>query len=306
MNLSGPDVPAIQCHIPDGCCGPSPCDMSEVQFICQVRSLLPEGELWNATLPTVAPETAGPAQGAQTVGCYTVGCEQLIFGSCCEDAAIQCDEEQVAPQIALIDSFAAGTFGVIRALCAMMRELDPCTSDITLHQWGHRFGLVSDDLCGPQWSDQTLRTLLCILQQIRGRVMNWAFFEELAARFGARLNIHAPGDFSDCGPAGWWTMARDINVTGLCDRAPACPPEAEPEVVPWIRLVPTCLQPPESLNLVIGRADITPPDNCNLPSTGQQPHDEELFNAFLWLLPKLLPPQIIWCIYAEDIPNCII
>jgi len=52
-----------------------------------------------------------------SVGCYTVGCEQLIFGSCCQAAAIPRDETIVAPQIALIDAFAAASFDAIK-LCS--------------------------------------------------------------------------------------------------------------------------------------------------------------------------------------------
>lgn len=94
----------------------------------------------------------------------------------------------------------------------MLRELDPCTSDLTLRLWGRRFGLVTDDLCAPQWSDDVPRALLCALQQIRGSVMTWDFLLSLAARFGASHNLRAAGDFSDCGPAGCWTMARDVIV----------------------------------------------------------------------------------------------
>ena len=72
---SGPDVPAIQCYVPDGCCGPNVCDITEDQFACQIRALPPKGDLWNTTLPSIAPETQGSAIGAMTVGCMRVGCE---------------------------------------------------------------------------------------------------------------------------------------------------------------------------------------------------------------------------------------
>jgi len=301
--LTGPDIPAIQCYTPDGCCGPSPCGISEDDFICQIRSLLPEGELYNNTMPTTPPETELGAIGAAGVGCSRVGCEQLVFGSCCERSVIPCDTAKVAPQVALVDSFAAVAFTAMQALCSVIRELDPCTADLTLRRWGQRYGLVTDDLCAPQWSDDVLRALLCELQRTRQSVINWDYLTALAGRFGAHITISAAGDFN-CGPSGWWTMARSL--TG-CDPRETCPEGVEPNAWagPWLRLVPTCQGEPDSLNLVLSPADIVPPPNCNLPVVTRS-HDPALYAALKWLLPHILPRNILWCIYDQDVPNCLI
>ena len=270
-------------------------------MICAVRSLLPEGEIYNNTrIPFDQP--TGNA-GAVTIGCSRVGCEQLILGGCCEDH-ITCTDDPPAPQLAVIDAYGAVVYGVFAALCRTLRELDPCTSELTLRNWGRRYGLVSADPCAPQWSDDVLRALLCILPQIKGHVLNWDYLQALAGMFGASLTIHAAGDFSECGPAGWWTMARDWSSD---KPVPVCPPpDAEPQRVPWMRLVPSCLGQPDSLNLILSPAEIMPPATCNLPPRIPQPHDPDLYAAFLWLLPKILPSGIFWCVYSRDELNCIV
>jgi len=149
-----------------------------------------------------------------------------------------------------------------------------------------------------------LRTLLCELVKLRQQVMNWDTLTALAARFGADINLHVAGDFSDCGPAGWWTMARDV---AECDRPPTCPEGITPDPMagPWIRLTPTCVSFPDSFNIVLSPADITFPDNCNLPAT-TLPHDPELYDALRWLLPRLLPRQVLRCIYERDELACVV
>ena len=134
--------------------------------------------------------------------------------------------------------------------------------------------------------------------------MNWDTLTALAARFGADINLHVAGDFSDCGPAGWWTMARDV---AECDRPPTCPEGITPDPMagPWIRLTPTCVSFPDSFNIVLSPADITFPDNCNLPAT-TLPHDPELYDALRWLLPRLLPRQVLRCIYERDELACVV
>src|SRR5262249_18198877 len=92
-NWSGPDEPETLCWIPDGCCGPSPCDIGPDDFMCQVRSLLPEGDPYNNTAESI--REPPPRYGAITVGCARVGCEQLIFGSCCTEI-IPCEVDPVA------------------------------------------------------------------------------------------------------------------------------------------------------------------------------------------------------------------
>ena len=223
-----------------------------------------------------------------------VGCEQLIFGGCCPDEIICAIDEPIAPQLAVVDSYAAVTYEAIVALCAMLKELDPCTAEQTLKQWAERFGIEPCGPCEPMWSDKVLAFLICLLLQMRHRVVNFAYLEELARMFGAELVITFAGDFN-CGPGGWWTMARDVAV---------CPhPSTVGEV---IRVMPTCIAPPPSINIVIRPGDITTPDNCNLGRVSATlPHDPEMYRAFKCLLPKILPQPAYYCIYEEDIANCI-
>ena len=234
-NLTGPDVPEIQCWIPTDCCAPSPCSIKEADFLCAVRSLLPEGDIYNNTKITVKEQPV--ITGVITVGCAKVGCEQLIFGGCCDDQ-IYCDDEPIAPQLAVVDSFAAAVYKIILALCEILREFDPCTAQRSRRRWAERLGIGHPDPCGGKWSDETLAFLLCIMPQIRHHVINWEYLTELAGMFGARLEMHKPGDFN-CGPdRGGWTMARD---------QPQCPPVESCRDVPaanifdhQIRLGPTC------------------------------------------------------------------
>jgi PKD repeat protein len=65
--LSGPDVPDIHCYVPDGCCGPDICLIGLEDLICQIRSLLPEGEIFNTTLKPQK-EPTPPNVGAITAG----------------------------------------------------------------------------------------------------------------------------------------------------------------------------------------------------------------------------------------------
>src|SRR5262245_60730230 len=122
MNASGPDVAGIKCYTPDGCCGPSPCDVTLEQFICQVRSLLPEGDIYNATRIATNPDAATANKGAITVGCAEVGDEQLVFGGCCGDDVSCAVGEPIAPQLAVVDSYSAVAYEAVVALCAMLRE----------------------------------------------------------------------------------------------------------------------------------------------------------------------------------------
>lgn len=307
MNASGPDIAAIQCYQPDGCCGPSPCAITEDQFICQIRSLLPEGDLYNNTLPSEPPASDISGIGSVTVGCYIVGCEQLVVGGCCDTGGVGCDVVVTAPQLAVVDSFAAAAYGAVQALCNMLKELDPCTADLTMRQWALRLGIITDDPCEPQWSDDVLALLICLLPQIKHHVINLEFLTALAARFGATFNVYHAGDFN-CGPTGWWTMARD---RAECPPAYTCPPGDDTAlkspngiVVP---LVPPCVAAPPSMNLVLCPSDVTIPANCNIPGTPMTlPHDPELYAAFKWLLPQILPQPIFWCIYECDEANCIV
>jgi len=296
----GPDEPAIQCYTPDTCCGPSPCAIDEDEFICQIRSLLPEGEPWATTRQATAVPPVN--QGAITVGCASVGCEQLIFGGCCTDV-IGCEDDPVAPQLAVVDSFSAVAHGAVVALCIMLRELDPCTAQQTIRYWADRFGIGRPDPCGPPFSDKVLAILICLFLRIRGHVINDAFLRELAGAFGVAYVVHDAGDFN-CGPPGWWTMARD---RPMCPEAVFCPDEPFDPGGRLARMVSCHPTPPLSLNFVLWPADITLPPNCNFPPIPPtRPHDPELYDAFKWLLPKILPQSILACVYDRDPANCIV
>ena len=306
MNQSGPDIPGIYCYTPDGCCGPSPCAIDEDEFICQIRSLLPEGDLYNNTLPPSPPasELTG-LNGSYMICTFKIGCEQLILGGCCgEDLIIPCNYYVSAPQLAVVDSFSAVAWQAVVALCQMLRELDPCTADVTLRAWARRFG-IEYPYCDGDWSDEVLAALICIMQQISQHVINLEFLQMLAARFGSTFVIYAAGDMN-CGPLGWWTMARD---TPVCPPKVICPPNSPParfDAGMPMRLTPTCVPKPLSLNIVLCPGDIVFPDNCNDPHVPDRlPHDPELYAAFKWLLPKILPPSVYWCIYECDEADCI-
>jgi hypothetical protein len=304
MSDTGPDIPAIQCRTPDGCCGPSPCDLTLDQFICQIRSLLPPGDIYNNTVPYAA--TPPINRGAITVGCSQVGCEQLIFGGCCDDETIFCTTgEPVAPQLAVVDSYATVAYGSVESLCEMLKELDPCTAKLTLHQWAARLGITAPDPCEPMWSDKVLAILVCLMLQLKNHVMNWSYLMKLAHSFGADMALYFAGDMN-CGPTGWWTMARDAPV---CDpQPPPCATEndAPSERQEIMRLNPPCQSPPLSLNIVIAPTEITPIQNCNLALTPiTLPHDPELYEAWKWLLPRILPQPALYCIYEQNEADCI-
>lgn len=301
-NLSGPDEPGIACWVPIDCCGWSPCAVTRDDFICQIRTLLPQGEIWAPIAPTTPPEIETGGSGAVTVGCARVGCEQLIFGSCCDDRVL-CTDDPDPPNLAIYDAFASVSYEVLRALCAMLNELDPCTADKRLQRWAKRFGLLSDDLCAPVWSDEVLKLLLCTLAQIQHNVMNWNYLRTLAGQFGADLKVQPAGGFGVCFQTGWWTMGRMGPAD--CPKPEYCPP-ADPRFPQWIRLTPPCEQVPDSLNLIVCPSDIRLPDNCNLRLAGTTyPHNPELYAAFKWLLPKILPQPIYWCVYDCDEAICI-
>jgi len=304
-NLTGPDEPGIQCWPPEGCCMPSPCAVQEWDFLCVVRSLLPEGDIFNNTRQ----HTYTPPRdvGVANVGCARVGCEQLILGGCCDDM-ILCDDDPPAPQLAVVDSFAAVAYGVIKALCALLRELDPCTAQKLIRYWAERMGIEHSDPCGPGFSDRILAMLICVILQIRHYrgAHNWEFLTTLAHRFGAEIVMRYAGDLN-CGPSGWWTMARDHQD---CPPVFICPPDATAPYIPIVRPVAECSSPPLSLNIVICPGDVIIAENCNLSVQEQRlPHDPELYEAFrYWLLPKLLEGArgVFWCVYDCDPADCIV
>lgn len=331
-NETGPDIPGIHCWVPEGCCGASPCDVDEHEFLCALRSLLPEGDIYNNTRQATLepPRTRGsvtkigcaqigeceeegfgdcpPRQlpglgGTVTIGCARVGCQQLIFGGCCEDQEF-CNDDPIAPQLAVVDAYGAVAYGVFRAMCAMERESDPCTAsaDLTLERWGRRLGLVTDDLCTHQWSKETLAFLVCVMFRIKYLILNWENLQMIAGMFGADIRIRAAGDMN-C-EVGWITMARDRNH---CPPDPTCPPGRERVTQPFMRIGPgdECQSLPPSLNIILCPTERRFPENCNMPPRPSTlPHDDEVYQAFLWLLPRILPPGF-WCFYNCDADECV-
>jgi hypothetical protein len=304
MNDSGYDFPETQCRTPDGCCGPTPCDVTLDNFICQIRALLPEGQVYNNT--DLATPTEGPSQatGAVMVCDNLVGCDQLVIGGCCGDD-IDCEEIPPLPQLAIVDSFAAVAFGAVQALCVMLRELDPCTAQLTVRQWARRYGIGYPDPCEGWWTDKTLALLICYLLRLRFEVRNWDFFQRVGAFFGAEMVLRYAGQFNcpEQHPSGWWTMAR---TNDQCPPIVPCPDQPLPITPPLIRLSPTCDGPNLSLNIVMWPGQRVLPGNCNLRAVvSPQPHDPELYEVWRWLLPQLLPPGPYYCIYQRDEANCI-
>ena len=104
--------------------------------------------------------------------------------------------------------------------------------------------------------------------------MNLEFLEEIARRFGAKITIREVGAIN-CGPMGWFT---------------GCPTDKPP-------LQPGCVGPmPRTLDIVTEPIDIQLRENCNLPPHDRiLPHDPELYAAFNWLLPKILPQPAYYC-----------
>lgn len=305
IDTSGPDIADIQCRVPDGCCGASPCDITLDDFICQIRSLLPEGQIYNNTALAALPDAERPEQAlaAHAIGCNRIGNEQLIYGGCCGDK-IPCADNPVLPQLAVVDAFAAVGFGSIEALCIALRELDPCTAQLTIRDWAARMGITYPDECEGEWSEDVLKLLICVLWQVRREVVNWDFLVRTAALFGACITMRYAGQF-DCPeehPSGWWTMAREMQP---CPPIESCPPAATShgQLMP---LLPTCYGERQSLNLILCPCERLFPQDCNLPTVpSPQPHDPEFYAAFKWLLPQILPPTAYWCTYACAPAECI-
>jgi len=323
---SGPDVPAILCYIPDGCCGPSPCDISEFDLICQIRSLLPEGDPYNNTAPTT-PEIP-PQYGAITVGCARVGCEQLVLGGCCAMEHIPCQVDAAAPQLAVVDAFGAAAYSVLQALCQMLLELDPCTAKRLVRQWADRMGIKHPDPCGPGWSDRMLVFLICFITQLRvnrDRAINWEFLTYVANRMSADIKLRYAGAFNESSNSsepylgGWWTMARDQPV---CPPRDPCPPDPGADIggkydrikggqmLGEVGCAPPNENSPLSLNIIVCPSDITIPGNCNMPAPfnedQQLPYDREMFEGFWWLLPQMLPKGPLYCVYLCCPADCIV
>jgi hypothetical protein len=303
---TGGDTPGIACYTPDGCgCGPGPCAITLDDFICAVRQLLPEGEPYR---PSKAPAGNPVENSGATVICDETpnivgspGCaggEQLIHGGCCSDGGpIACVEEEIAPQLAVVDSFAAVLYGFVQALCKALCELDPCCAKDTLNRWAERFGIVRTDAqgCVVPFPDPVLSFLVCIYFQLKDVVFNLKSLEDLGRLFGARVEMQYAGAFNCSYYGHYWHMARNVDATCQEGRPAACGPATRlpQRTVP---LVP-CETTPDSINVLLCPTERIFPANCNTGQRPPLPYDPEYLEAFRWLLGKILPSSVFWCVY---------
>lgn len=293
---TGPDIPSVECYEPDGCCVIDPCLLDKQRFIVSIRALLPESEMF----PILECDPVRPADPAGTgVGCFKVGCEQLIFGSCCGNEPTCWDYGQY-PQLAIFDTYAAGLFDMVAAVCAMIKELSPCTAEYSVRQWAARFGLLPQGRCDTPLTDKQLKALACLIYSLGqdDRPWNAAKLQALAGMFGATVTFVAAGDFTTCNPfISWWTFARDsdicrgqdvkfqcdgtnIGASNLLDLSTACEGVG-----------------PVSINVIVGPAPIHIPGNCNRDVVDAA-HDPELYEVFKTLLARVLPGS--FCVYEQS------
>ena len=307
---TGPDRPGIACYTPDGCgCGPGPCQISLDDFICAVRQLLPEGEPYRPSKPP----GAAPVQnyGAAVVCDNLVGSascpgEQLILGGCCdEEGPIACVEEEIAPQLAVVDTFAAILYGMVQALCKALCELDPCCASDTLERWAERFGIVRTDAlgCVVPFPPAALAFLVCLFSQLKSVVYNLKTLEMLAGLFGAQVRLELAGAINCPTYLHYWHMARDRDESCRDGAPTVCGPDI-PRPQRVLRFAPCETRPPESINVIVCPAERVFPQNCNRPVPSPQPYDPDIYDAFLWLLPRILPKPDRWCIYECDAMQC--
>lgn len=296
------DTANIQCYVPTGCCVLDPCKVTVEDFICAIRSLLPEGPLFTTTLPGAPPPTPPAPPG---VGCYTVGCTVVCDGL--EILDPQCTNDPQHMQINLTDVYAATAFTAVEALCDMLRELDPCTADTTVDCWLARYGVRFGD-CDPVWGADTKKLLLCLLAKLsHGYVLNKATLDAVAAYFGVVARIFNAGDFNCTGIPGRWTLGRSRrNGTPVaCIPVDSCDPDSEvlPPGPQPLTFNPPCTIPP-TIDIVICQAETAVPGNCLLPGVGYTvAPSAELFDAFEWLLKRMLSRGVDICVYrCEDAP----
>lgn len=293
------DFSNVKCYVPTGCCPVSPCAITEDDFICAVRALLPPGEVFNTTKAPIEPPDPVPAPG---VGCFTVGCDP-VCGSPINDP--ECADNPPASQLGIVDAFAATSFGVIEALCCALRELDPCTAQTTVDRWLARYG-VPQGSCDPSWSTKVRALILCLLAKISHNfVLNRKNLDGVASYFGVEVSIFTAGELN-CGTGlpGLITLARAPRYSRGCGGVPACGggpvPDLRQLTLQWGG---ACATPP-SLDLVVCQAETTVLSNCLLPGPGYTVEpSQELYEAFLWLLDRLISAGTDICVYrCEDVP----
>lgn len=298
------DLSNVKCYEPVGCCPLDPCMVTLEAFICAVRALLPEGPVFNpaiiaAPLP-VPPDPIG-------VGCFTVGCEPVCGSNEIADPACTDDPQQM--QINLVDAFAATAYTSLEAYCCMLKELDPCTAINTVDRWLERYGVLPTE-CDTAWSVEIKALLLCMLSRVSNDfVLNKRNLDALAAYFAVEVRILTPGDFN-CGPmVGGWTLYRGRERGGTpigCVPVDACTDEERLTPLPsFVRWGSACVTLP-SIDLVVCQAETVVPANCLLPGTeGPRQPSAELYEAFLWLLNRLIGVNVDICVYRCDDMPCL-
>lgn len=300
------DYRNVKCYRPEGCCPISPDKISLDEFLCAVRALLPPGTVFNHTLPARDPVQTITGVGA---GCARVGCEQVVFGSCCETDP-DCTSNPQYAQVNVVDVFAATAYSVMQQIYATYLESDPCTATLTIDKWLDRYGFPSGP-CAPQWSTETKKLVLCLLQQLQGGyVLNKQTLDSVAAYFGVCITLRTPGDFN-CGDNSMingWTLGRDYPRAERCLSVNSCDPDSPPLPPSPARLVFTgrCDVSRVAIDIITCKCPTVVPANCLLPGSGGpvEPSDE-LYEAFHWLLQQMLPRGPDICVLrCEDFDEC--
>jgi len=338
------DISNVKCYEPVGCCPLDPCKVTKEDFICAVRTLLPEGPLFN---PAIAGDPLPEPVGTLGVGCLTVGCQPV-----CGEGAIPdpgCTDTPQQMQINMVDVYASTAFTSLEAYCCMLKELDPCTAVNTVDRWLERYGVLRTE-CDPEWTPEIKSLLLCMLSRVSNNfVLNKRNLDALAAYFAVKVTIYTPGDFN-CGPEiGGWTLYRGrsqggtptgCRVEDACDgsyqyllglndsltyerllgsngflylplqgRGDESPVEekfpSERASQSFVRWGSACVTLP-SIDLVVCQAETVVPANCLLPGAeGPVEPSADLYEAFLWLLNRLVGLNVDICIYRCDDAPCL-
>lgn len=334
------DLSNVKCYEPEGCCPLDPCKITQDDLICAIRTLLPEGPVFN---PAIAGDPLTPTPTPPGVGCFTAGCGVVCDGA--EVPVETCTDTPQQMQINTVDVFAATAYTAIQAFCCMLKELDPCTAVTTVERWLERYGVLRSE-CDAEWSDDLKKLILCLLPKLSNNfVLNKRNLESLAAYFGVAVKIYNAGDFNCSGIPGMWTLDRgrvrggtptgcapidscDLNdryryllgkeldgyhyiLTGLTEsgsvsleglyeagpQAPIIPPSTT------VAAFGPCATLP-AIDVVVCQAETVVPSNCLLPGTGGpvQP-STELYDAFFWLMDRIMPMNADICFYrCEDTP----
>jgi hypothetical protein len=293
------DLSNIKCYAPVGCCPLDPCKVTQEEFICAVRTLLPEGPMFNTALSGVAP----PPDPVTGVGCFTVGCTPVCDTDLPGDDT-NCNDNPVAFHMIMVDAYAAAAYRTLEAQCCALRELDPCTAEVTVDRWLERYGVPQGE-CDPVWTAPTKKLILCLLSKLsNGFILNKLGLESLAAYFGVKTWIYNAGDFNCDHVPGIWTLGRRRCLpSGSSWPITDCSLPVAPRGTPQVKWGGACSTGP-AIDIVVCQAETWVPDNCLVPGTGATvTPTEELYSAFQWLLSRLLSANTNICVYrCEDVP----